>query len=343
MDFCRQFIAVVFALLLVSLNGCADEAERDQIIVPETEMEESIQALDFDGPEVVVLGIAQDAGYPQANCRKDCCAKLWEEASAREMVSCIGIIDRDSSGRICTWMIDATPDFKDQLHALQEFSGASGIESLQRGGILLTHGHMGHYTGLMHLGREAMGAESIPVYAMPRMREYLSTSGPWSQLVNLRNIELRELDASRSIRLSESLKVTPLVVPHRDEFTETVGFVLAGSSARLLFIPDIDKWEKWELKLEDVLTEVDYALLDATFFDQDEVQRDMSEIPHPFVVESILRLQNLPESERNKIYFIHLNHSNPLLQSGSAAMNTVIEAGMYVARFGSSFSLGKAN
>ena len=299
--------------------------------------------LDFDGPTVVVLGVAQDAGFPQANCRKECCANLWMDPEAREMVSCLGIMDRDSSGRICTWMIDATPDFKDQLHALQEFSGASGIESLQRGGILLTHGHMGHYTGLMHLGREAMGAESIPVYAMPRMREYLSSSGPWSQLVDLKNVELRGLDATRLVQLSESIKVTPLLVPHRDEFSETVGFILEGSSAKLLFIPDIDKWEKWDIELEEVLAEVDYALLDATFFDQGEVQRDMSEIPHPFVVETIARLQNLPESERNKVHFIHLNHSNPLLQSGSVARNTVEEAGMQVASFGSSFSLGKTD
>lgn len=46
----------------------------------------------------------------------------------------------------------------------------------------------GHYTGLMHLGHEAMGASAVPVYAMPRMNDYLKTNGPWSQLVNYRNI-----------------------------------------------------------------------------------------------------------------------------------------------------------
>jgi len=29
---------------------------------------------------------------------------------------------------------------------------------------------MGHYTGLMHFGREVMGTNNLPVYAMPKMK-----------------------------------------------------------------------------------------------------------------------------------------------------------------------------
>ncbi len=91
---------------------------------------------------------------------------------------------------------------------------------------------MGHYTGLMHLGREAMGARAVPVWAMPRMRDFLASSGPWSQLVRLRNIELQPLAADSTVTLGDSLHVTPFLVPHRDEYSETVGFRIEGARGR---------------------------------------------------------------------------------------------------------------
>ena len=52
-----------------------------------------------------------------------------------------------------------------------------------------------------------MGTQGVPVYAMPRMLEYLSSNGPWSQLVSLGNIDLRRLEHDTPIRLNE-LSVT---------------------------------------------------------------------------------------------------------------------------------------
>jgi len=129
--------------------------------------------------------------------------------------------------------------------------------------------------------------------------------------------------------------VTPLLVPHRDEFSETVGFMILGPSHSALFIPDIDKWELWDRNIIDEIRNVDYALIDATFFDGDELPgRDMSEIPHPLVVESMALFEELPAVERDKIWFIHMNHSNPLLDPNSDAYQQVIDAGYHVAREG---------
>ena len=77
-------------------------------------------------------------------------------------------------------------------------------------GIFLTHAHMGHYTGLMWLGKEVMGAAKVPVHAMPRMAAYLRSNGPWSQLVKLENIELREMRAGEAVPMP-GLVVTPLL------------------------------------------------------------------------------------------------------------------------------------
>ena len=283
-------------------------------------------------PFVVVLGIAQDGGFPQAGCAKDCCLEAWSDPSKRRHVACLAIIDPVSSQR---WIIDATPDFKDQLRMLDELGPVPGVPEapgVGLTGIFLTHGHIGHYTGLMHLGHEAMGASNVPVHVMPRMGAFLSTNGPWDQLVRYKNIELREIVADQPIQLNERLSVTPFRVPHRDEYTEVVGYRINGPNRSVLFIPDIDKWERWDQRIEDMMAEVDVAYLDGTFFAEGELSnRNMADIPHPFIVESMRRFSSLPATQRKKIRFIHLNHTNPALQAGSAAGEAITDAGFSVA------------
>ncbi|QOI97507.1 MAG: MBL fold metallo-hydrolase [Flammeovirgaceae bacterium] len=250
------------------------------------------------------------------------------------MVVSLGIIDPKTNQR---WIIEATPDLPRQLKLLNDLAG---VENKAPDGILLTHAHIGHYAGLMYLGREGMNANGVPVYALPRMKDYLQTNGPWSQLVYLKNINLIGIRPEEKIRLSPSVSITPFTVPHRDEFSETAGYLVEGSSKKLLFIPDIDKWEKWDKNIVDLVKTVDYAFLDATFFDGEEIQtRNISEIPHPFVIESMRLFGALPESERGKIHFIHFNHTNPLLNPAGMALEKVKEQGFAVARFGAVFPL----
>lgn len=297
-------------------------------------------------PFAAILGIAQDAGYPHAGCRKECCLRAWKDPSGRRMVSSLAIVDPATHER---WIIDATPDFTSQLKLLEEVhpsrsgqagTGGSIASTLGVTGIVLTHAHIGHYTGLMFLGREGIGAMNVPVYAMPRMREFLRMNGPWSQLVALNNIELRPLEQGVGVRLNERISITPLQVPHRDEYSETIGVMIQGPNASLLFIPDIDKWEKWETRIEDLIARVDYALLDGTFFEDGEIPgRSMSEIPHPFITETLRRIAPLPSAARKKVSFIHLNHTNPALNEERDANRHIETAGSRVAREGEKFGL----
>ncbi len=278
-------------------------------------------------PFVVVLGIAQDAGYPQAGCQKKCCAAAWGDPARRRHVSCLAIVDPQTHQR---WLIDATPDFRAQLRMLDAVEPPTGRPGLA--GILLTHGHIGHYTGLMFLGHESIGAKGVAVYAMPRMGEFLTGNGPWDQLVRFGNIKLRPLAADKPVKLNERITVTPLRVPHREEYTEVVGFRIAGPKRSVLFIPDIDKWDRWGRRIEDVIAKVDVAYLDGTFYADGEIPaRDMSQIPHPFITESMKRFATLPAEERAKIRFIHLNHTNPALDPGSTAARAIHSAGFAVA------------
>jgi len=263
-----------------------------------------------DSPYVVVLGIAQDGGSPHAGCEKRCCKELWTNGD-KEKVSCVGIVD-PRSGK--SWMIDATPDFPEQYRILTKEHDS------ELAGIFLTHAHMGHYTGLLHLGREVMGAKDVPVFAMPEMKEFLESNGPWNQLVQLNNIEIQPMKNDKEIKLANGLIIEPFLVPHRDEYSETVGYKIMGLKQSVLFIPDIDKWEKWDQEIFEVIQHIDIALLDGTFYSQDELpNRDMGEIPHPFIVESMETLYNLNSSNRNKVHFIHFNHSNPAIRAGAAA------------------------
>jgi len=192
----------------------------------------------------------------------------------------------------------------------------------------------------MYLGREAMGAKSVPVFVMPRMKSYLENNGPWSQLVELKNIQLIQMIDNERVKLGEYLTLTPILVPHRDEFSETVGFSVASNEKNLLFIPDIDKWDRWHLSLDQIIGEYDHLLLDGTFYDGRELPgRNMEEIPHPFVVETNELLKALSLEEKEKVQFIHLNHTNPLLNQDSKEYQEVMLSGYRVARRGDLITL----
>ncbi len=276
--------------------------------------------------DILVLGIAQDAGFPQINCHKECCRNVWNNPSQKEMVASLAIINKQTK---TYWVIDATPDFKEQINLVQKHLKSPGQ---MPEGIILTHAHIGHYTGLMDLGREAMGAKRIKVFAMPKMIQFLKNNGPWNQLIELQNITLKPLQNNSFYQLDAHLGITPFKVPHRDEFSETVGYKITSRNEEVIYIPDIDKWIKWNQSLKETVISSSLVIIDGTFYQNGEIPgRNMSEIPHPFVEETMNMLETLPQKEKNKIHFIHLNHTNPILIKGSPSYKKVIEKGFRVA------------
>ena len=292
----------------------------------------SVEELDVS---LILLGTLQDAGAPQINCNKKCCQGLFEQADLVRRVSSLGLLDFNTQKK---YLFDATPDISKQLHALKKASPIATSSIVD--GIFLTHAHIGHYTGLMYLGKEAVNATEVSVFAMPKMSSFISNNGPWSQLVTNRNIALQPLVANQPISLSPTLQVTPFLVPHRDEYSETVGYLIEGPHKKALFIPDIDKWNQWELNLTTELKKVDYAFLDATFYSAKELgNRDMSQIPHPSVLETIQTLKDLSMEERAKVIFTHFNHTNPLLDITSEATKKVLALGFKIGRIHDRFPL----
>ncbi len=278
-------------------------------------------------PYTVVLGTAQDGGLPQAGCRRSCCTQGRHAA-----VASLALVD-PASGR--WWLFDATPDLREQLARMRTIAPSCSLA-----GVFVTHAHIGHYTGLMQFGREVMGTRSMPVWAMPRMRDFLTTNGPWSQLVRLEQIALQPLTADSTVTLGDSLQVTPFRVPHRDEYSETVGFRIMTSRGAVVFLPDIDKWERWDRRIEDAIAGTTAAYLDGTFFDASELPgRDMREIPHPFIVESLARFAPLAPSDRARVRFLHLNHTNRAAIPDRPERHAIERAGLQVAAEGERVSL----
>jgi len=271
---------------------------------------------------IKVLGVAQDGGVPHLGCSKTCCST----SSITRYVSSIMVSNQESKN---SYIFDASPDLAKQLSFMKDKIS----ENLK--GIFLTHAHIGHYSGLMYLGRESFNSKNIPVYAMPRMKKFLETNGPWNQLVSLNNIKINSIINEREIIVEKELIVKPIEVPHRDEYSETVGYLIKGPNRSAIYIPDIDKWYKWDKSIVDLISSVEYAFIDATFYDEKEINyRDISEIPHPFVIESMKLFEGVSKEEKSKIYFIHLNHTNPLLDSNSSEYKNLISKGYNVAQEG---------
>jgi len=275
----------------------------------------------------VVLGTAQDGGVPQAGC---CCVMCEKARGAARLVrrpSCLGLVDGATGSR---WMIDATPQFPSHLSELSRFDGAAGAGSPD--GILLTHAHVGHYAGLLHLGREVMCGHEVPVWAMPRMAEFLEANEPWASLVARRHVLLKDMSPGAPVTLGERITVRPLPVPHRDELSETVAFEIAGASRRVLWLPDIDAWEGG---LTQWVAGVDVAWLDGTFYSDSELPgRQLDQIPHPRISEHLAEYGRLANQGGVDVRLIHLNHSNPACDPNSPETRRISDAGVRVASEG---------
>jgi pyrroloquinoline quinone biosynthesis protein B len=286
--------------------------------------------------KAILLGTAQDGGVPQAGCYCVHCAPARSDPTRHKWVACLGLVDQTTRQ---SWLIDATPDLREQLHALHGLAPGCPLA-----GIVLTHAHIGHYAGLIHLGREAWNTRGLPVYASPKMTQFLRENAPWSQLVALGNIDLHVLTPAREAQLSPSLHLTPVSVPHRDEFSDTLALIVHGPAQRLFYCPDIDSWERWEHDLRSFVAGMDVALLDGTFFSADEIklsgasERDLSQVPHPPVSDTVERLAGMDAAVPCDVQLIHLNHSNPLHSPGPER-DRLAAQGIGVGTFGTQWRL----
>ena len=292
----------------------------------------SVFSQNHDSPFIYILGNVQDAGLPHIGCESKICIEAFNQKK-RYYVTSIALIDPENQEFS---LFDVTPNITEQLLMIRRDIFNKYILPKN---IFITHAHIGHYTGLMYFGREALGSKGVKVNVLPRMYNFISNNGPWSQLVKLGNISLNKINFRDQIEIKPNLSVIPIQVPHRDEFSETSAFLIKGPNKTALFLPDIDKWSKWSISLIEIIENVDYAFIDATFYTNTEINRDIDEIPHPLVIETMDLLSELPDYHKDKVHFIHMNHTNQMLDPTSDITKNVLNKGFNIARLGEKFHL----
>jgi pyrroloquinoline quinone biosynthesis protein B len=255
---------------------------------------------------VTVLGSGQDGGLPQAGAAHP----FDDEArtgTIRERTGPSLLVEDGAASLLC----DVSPDFR-----LQWWKRTS-----PPGAIALTHAHIGHYAGLVHFGKEVMAADRIPLHATDSMLRFLGGNAPWKALLDDRVL----VPAPDRTWADRQIELFP--VPHRGEFSDTVAVSIGGS---ILWIPDIDDWAAWP-DATAVISSHDVAFLDATFWASDElVGRDVSEVPHPLVPDTLERFAGLS----TRLVLTHLNHTNPLCDPGSPESAIVHAVGFEIASDG---------
>ncbi len=282
----------------------------------------------------LVLGSVQDGGLPQTGCYTARCDRARDQP---RFVASLALIEPVSKRY---YLVDATPDISRQLDLIGEPDFRDRARARRPfDGIFLTHAHIGHYLGLALLGREALGMAPTPCYCTEQMATYLSNNGPWSLLVDEGRLQLRPLSIDAWHRIDDLFSVRLLPVPHRDEFSDTVGFEFRGPTRTLLYLPDIDRWDTWDRRIEDVVAGTDVALLDGSFFYAAEVPgRSQEEIRHPLMPDTMRRLGRAVANGR-RVVFIHLNNTNASLDLEGRENREVRARGFEVASEGQRFRL----
>ncbi|MFN2190036.1 MAG: MBL fold metallo-hydrolase [Candidatus Promineifilaceae bacterium] len=287
-----------------------------------------------DRLSVVVLGIAQDAGIPHAGCCCPRCQAAFTDRNLSQFAASIAIVDARQYP-IRTWLVDASPDLKFQLELLRDALGPHPTKPdrlRQPDGVFLTHAHMGHTAGLVHFGPEAMAVDDLKLFASAGLVAFLRENFLWAPLAD--RLELVTIEPSEPIYLAPGLIVEPIPVPHRDEVgAGTFAYQISGETRKLLYLPDIDSWDQWTV-VDEVLGQVDIALVDATFFNKQEMP-DAEPALHPPAIETVMRFRDLP----TRIILSHLNHTNPLLDADSEERHLVEANGMEIAWTGQVFEL----
>jgi len=289
-------------------------------------------------PFIRVLGTAQDGGLPHAACSCDRCSLARKDPESRRRIASLALV-LPSSDQI--YLIDATPDLRQQLAALRDLRQPPDdrVDRHPVDGVFLTHAHIGHYLGLAFFGYEAIHTRGLPVLATPKMATFLRANGPWSQLVGMQNIRLHELAPNQTHSPGDQIVVTAIQAPHRDEYADTLGFLMAGPGRTIFYLPDTDSWVAWATPVTELLEKVDIALLDGTFYSADELPgRQVEEIGHPLIEQSMDLLQRLVDDQGLQVYFTHLNHSNPALDPHGGQRQRIESRGFHILEEGQEFS-----
>ena len=270
----------------------------------------------------IVLGVVQDGGYPHVGSSKSEQKEYFQKSKIKEKITCLGIVDKIENK---SFLIDATPHLPYQLNKLSECS------SNPLSGILVTHVHWGHIGGLGWLSREGLNHGDFKIFSS---RKNISIIRKYCDIFEFKtNISFEDITAGSVVNLTKNITASAVSVPHRAK-GDTFGYVLSGNR-KVGYFPDCDNIKSWKDDFLNILEDVDCFYLDGTFWNKTELpNRKIESVPHPLVEDVIEDLKHLNQDLKNKLKFIHLNQTNPLLNKSSNELKRLRENYFNVAEDG---------
>ena len=168
----------------------------------------------------------------------------------------------------------------------------------------------------------------IDVLAPPGVCGFMENNMPFKELILRKNILLNSITPGQEISIFEDCSIAPFQVPHRPDAITTYAYLIKRNKGQetILYMPDTDEINE---EIVDLAGKCDIAIIDGTFFSREEIStRDINEIPHPFIQDSIKLFTKMG----TRVIFTHINHTNPVNDPVSEASGKVLESRYEIAR-----------
>lgn len=294
--------------------------------------------------EILVLGTAAGGGFPQWNCACTNCRLARSGVLPHRFQSSVAI-----SGNGRDWhLINASPDVTSQLEQFirPRLAPDEARRGMPLGGIFLTNADLDHTLGVFHL-REG---RPLRLTAPEPVRESLER-GPapgrvlgayaglsWqSAREEWANVDGSGLEA-RCVPLAGG--GPPRYDASADAGTHAVGYLFRNGGAPVGIFPDV---AVLDAALLAELAACEQIWFDGTFWDEDELVRlgfsehcaaDMGHVPISGKNGSLVALSLLG---RDRVAYLHINNTNPILRPDSEERKALEAAGLRVAEDGEHF------
>ena len=268
--------------------------------------------------KVEVLGNVQDGGVPHLGCDCDVCKNARENPGEQKFVSSL-LLKENEDENSARYLVEASPDIRMQL------SGGEYID-----GVFIPLATLGHLTGLQYFGPEGPDASDLSVYCCEEVEDFMMKNDPYRLLIDRDNLEMQSFSDGDKVDLQGG-SVESRQFYHQHVNYSTTGYMIEGEDRKLFYLADITEFTE---EIEACIEEADVALIDGTFWSEDEIGR-YEEVPHPEIRRSLDQFEDLD----TKIYFIHMNHTNPVLREASEEREELEERGFSVADQGHEFQL----
>jgi pyrroloquinoline quinone biosynthesis protein B len=297
---------------------------------------------------VRVLGSAAGGGMPQWNCGCANCARARRGDAPIRTQSSIAVGEGEE------WMlVNAAVDLPRQLAAVPEL-WPKALRATPFRAILLTDANVDHTAGL---GELRQGPDAFVVVSSEATKSLLASERAYERFdrpphrwiavePDGRDVSA-DIGASIAARYAVEAYDVPGLLPGYAGRNTWRGAVVAyvvreRASGRSVLVAPV--FASIDERLEKLIRSADLALLDGTFFTEDELQslglpaKAASAMGHLAVGGSGGTLERIAGGG-TRCVFVHVNNTNPLLDPGSRAYAEVAQAGHHVANDGDSYTV----